>query len=528
MMCAPSEKTHGLVAPICYTPRKQSAPTVPSHNFHKIYPGAKIIFYELRRFRAKTAVWALAFFITSAAPAGAHAFGVRYDLPLPLWLYLAGAGAAVALSFAVMALFLRDRHADIEKFSIDLLTLPPLSWLGAGVLLDAIRVLSVAVFVLLLATGLFGNPDPFENIAPTFVWVIWWVGMAYVSALIGNVWDLINPWKIIYTWMTGIWGDPASAKSYPAWIGRWPAVLLFLIFAWLELMSENAEQPRILAILIIIYSAITWAGMRCFGRDVWLRHGEAFSVAFSLLARFAPLVGKEGQWHLRLPAVGLLSQRPVHISGVFFILILLTTVTFDGVLETPLWASILTWISESQALRPVLLALQEAGVDLILLIKTVALIILPGIFIAVYILASNAIARAGGNAVGTWDVAGYFVLSLVPIAIAYHLSHFLSFLLIAGQNIIPLASDPFGAGWDLIGTTNYAVDIGIVNAKLIWFVSVFAIVAGHVMAVYVAHVMAVRVFIKPARALRSQIPMLFLMVAYTMISLWILSQPIVS
>jgi hypothetical protein len=469
----------------------------------------------------------LAFFLTTPAPAWAHAFGIRYDLPLPLWLYLCGAGAAVALSFAVMALFLKDRGSGIEEFRFDLLTLPLLGWLGGPVVLNIVRLLSLAIFALLLAAGLLGHPDPFKNIAPTFVWVVWWVGMAFVSTLTGNLWDLLNPWKIMFTWVVKIRGEPTGGHPYPVWFGRWPAVLLFLIFAWMELISEQAEQPRMLATLIIVYSAITWAGMGYFGRDTWLQNGEVFAVVFSLLARFAASHGRAGQWQIRLPAVGLLCRRPVHISGVCFVLLLLTSVTFDGILETPLWAAILTWIAESQALRPALLALQGASVDLIGAIKTGALIILPALFIAVFLLASKAIAWAGGGAVGTREVAGYFVLSLVPIAIAYHLSHYLSYLLIAGQNIIPLLSDPFGMGWDLFGTTDYAVDIGIVNAKMIWYVAVTSIVIGHVLAVYIAHVMAVRVFEGRAQVLRSQIPMLILMVGYTMISLWILSQPII-
>jgi hypothetical protein len=231
---------------------------------------------------------------------------------------------------------------------------------------------------------------------------------------------------------------------------------------------------------------------------------------------------------LRLPSVGLLTNQPVHISGIFFVLLLLTSVTFDGILETPLWAAILTWISESRSLRPALLSLQDNGIELLNLIKTVALIILPAIFISAFMLTAQAIRWAEGRSLTILPVAGYFVLSLVPIAIAYHLSHYLSYLLIAGQNIIPMLSDPFGVGWNLFDTKGYAVDIGIVNAKMIWYIAVSAIVIGHVLAVYLAHVMAFRVFPSRARALRSQIPMLILMVAYTMVSLWILSQPIIS
>jgi len=441
---------------------------------------------------------------------------------------LTGAGAAVALSFVIMTLFLKGRGARVEEIRYDLLRLPGVGWLGSEPMLNTIRFISVSVFVLLLSAGLFGHADPFKNIAPVFVWVIWWVGMAFVSTLFGNLWDLLNPWKIVFTWLAKPGRVLGSPHPYPDRLGRWPALLFFLIFVWMELISEQGEQPRALALLILIYSAITWTGMAYYGRDVWLRHGEVFAVVFSLLARFAATHGEAGRWWLRLPSVGLLTGHPLPMSAVCFVLLLLTSVTFDGILETPLWAAILTWIAESQALRSTLLALQGAGADLIAVIKTFALLILPLLFVAVFLLTSRIIAWAGGGTISTRAVAGYFVLSLVPIAIAYHLSHYLSYLLIAGQNIIPLLSDPFGAGWNLFGTASYAVDIGVVNAKMIWYIAVTAIVAGHVLAVYVAHVMAQRVFPTARAALLSQLPMLLLMVAYTMISLWILSQPIIA
>jgi hypothetical protein len=134
-------------------------------------------------------------------------------------------------------------------------------------------------------------------------------------------------------------------------------------------------------------------------------------------------------------------------------------------------------------------------------------------------------ARMAGQSVA--PVAGWFVLSLVPIAIAYHLAHYFSLLAIAGQFIIPLVSDPFGYGWDLFGTTLYRIDIGIVDARFIWYFAATAIVIGHIIAVWLGHVIAFTAFADASVAGRSQYPMVVLMIGYTMLSLWIMAQPIV-
>jgi hypothetical protein len=124
-------------------------------------------------------------------------------------------------------------------------------------------------------------------------------------------------------------------------------------------------------------------------------------------------------------------------------------------------------------------------------------------------------------------MARSFVLTLVPIAVAYHIAHYLSFLALGLQAFIPLTSDPLGRGWDLFGGAAYVVDAGLIGPRLQWYVAATAVVIGHILAVYLAHVTALRLFRDRRKALFSQIPLLLLMVGYTMLSLWILSQPIV-
>jgi len=208
--------------------------------------------------------------------------------------------------------------------------------------------------------------------------------------------------------------------------------------------------------------------------------------------------------------------------------LMLSTVTFDGFKETPLWAGLLGWVALRQWLQPLLLGLHDLGFDYRAVLGTVALAVFPILFLAVYLGFAWLAKRASGSARPLAEIAGLFVFSLAPIAIAYHLAHYLSYLLLAGQLVVPLVSDPFGIGWNLFRTAGYGIDIGIVGAEFVWHFAVVAIVVGHVLAIGVAHFVALRLFGTAGAALRSQYPFLVLMVAYTMASLWILSQPIVA
>jgi hypothetical protein len=125
--------------------------------------------------------------ILGAAPAQAHAFGPRYDLPLPLELYVVGAGAAVALSFVIMAFAFRARPAHPGTPWTNLLEFRPTRVLLHPAVTAVLKFTSVGLFLLVLAAGIFGAQDTVKNIAPTFVWIIWWVGLAYVVALVGNI-----------------------------------------------------------------------------------------------------------------------------------------------------------------------------------------------------------------------------------------------------------------------------------------------------------------------------------------------------
>lgn len=498
-----------------------------------------------------------------AAPVMAHAFGDRYDLPIPLNFFLIGGAATVALSFIVIGLFVKRGSNVIGYPRFNLLGAGFLgAILGSKVFFVIVQLLAVAVFFLVLSAALFGTGKPLGNIAPTFVWIIWWVGMGYISAIAGNLWRLVNPWKILFEWVGALVGGDEHSRTcrggiglyrYPDNWGVWPAIILFLAFAWLENVYSGSVIPRQLGLIIGLYSLITWAGMVVYGKNAWLKHGELFSVLFGFFARFSPtevrvvdhrLCGncenecnlwgddcvdcyscfqraksKERQFNIRPFAVGLAPFETVSTSVAIFVVLALATVTFDGLQETPTWIVVQTAVIRS---------LPFLGSGALDMIDSLGILLIPALFLAVYLVFASGIRKLSEDEDTSSGVARAFVFSLVPIALAYNMAHFISLLLIQGQLIIPLLSDPFGFDWNLLGTADYRVNIGVINAKIAWIISVTAIVLGHIISVYVAHVVALRRIVDHRLAIRGQYPMLLLMVFYTATSLWIIAQPIVA
>ena len=483
----------------------------------------------------------------TASPAYAHAFGQRYDLPIPLSYFLMGAAAAVALSFLATSAFAQTTDRPLSYPRLNLLQAPILGALLSSQIAGAIvKTLSLAIFALIIIAGFAGTSNPIENISPTFVWIIWWVGMGYVAALLGNAWALINPWKIAFDWQRKLRGLAHAPENppfrYPESLGAWPATAALFIFAWMENVYVGAFQPFTLSVIIIAYSTFTWVGMTAFGKHEWLRRAEVFSVLFALFARFSPTeirVSKlqacpsrsaeppddcvdchecferapagSRQINLRPFAVGLARPRRVSMPMTVFVILALAGVSFDGFQDTQAWAS----------LRQSLLTFAPWDV-----VDTLGLIAAPLLFAALYLAFCWAVKRLSGDRADTLTVASAYVMSLVPIAIAYNLAHFISLLLIQGQIIIPLASDPFGFGWDIFGTADYRLNLYIISGKAVWFISLAAIVLGHVASVYLAHLTALRRAPIAPNPLMGQIPMLTLMILYTVSSLWIIAQPL--
>mgnify|MGYP000103041789 CR=1 FL=1 len=377
---------------------------------------------------------------------------------------------------------------------------------------------SVGLLVLVFLAGLIGEPSSAENIAPTFVLVIFWLGLVPVQVLLGDVWRILNPWLAVADAVAWLWRAAGQEWSpplrLPERLGVWPGALFLFCFAAYELVYTEPANPRALALAIALYSYAMWFGMAGFGRREWDERANGFTVYFGLFARITPFGQREGRLVRRTPFTGLAGGDAT--PGLLaFLAVMLGSVGFDSVSRLTFWQG---WSADLQ--RPYILD-DPGKADAIGMGLGLAGLVGCVLLVAVLFLAAARIAERTTDA--DRPLVPEFVQSLVPIALVYAIAHYVTLLLIQGQYGYQLASDPFGYGWDLFGTFDYAPNIQPFAPNTVWYIQVAVLVVGHVAGLAIAHDRAVAIL--PQRdALRSQYAMLALMVVYTVGGLWLLSQ----
>jgi hypothetical protein len=463
-----------------------------------------------------------------------HGFGTRYDLQGPLFLYLFAAAGVVVLSFVMVVLFAGDKLGE------DAVSYPRwrAAWLDGLANVAWPRIVGGTIGVLslvgVIVTGLFGSQNPFYNPAEYIVWVYFWAAIVILAGLVGNLWQPLNPWAAVYSLMARLRPLATESASHrKSRFGIWPAILTYFAFACLELTSGVANRPALLAWLTLGYTVFTLGGMLLFGAERWLGSVECFSVLFDIVSRFGPIETEPGpggriKVYLRVWGTGLLKGEQAGWDRVVFVILMLSTLAFDGILATPVYLR--WWLPD---VGPVFDLLGPFAVPAL---RTVGLLLLTAVFLAAFVLIMRFVMWFGWPDVGSpfsrWkgvdeaSALSAFALTLVPIALVYNAAHNYTYVVVQSQGLIPLLADPLQRGWHLLPTAGYKVSFVLAGAAVVWYVQIVLIVLGHVIAVYLSHLRAGQRFKNAAHVLLSQYPMLLLMVLYTMTSLWILAQPI--
>jgi hypothetical protein len=468
------------------------------------------------RRRRGAAVAATAGALAAAAlvppPALAHGLVGRTDLPIPSWLFGWAAAMVLVVSFVALGALWRQPRLQ-EAGGRPLLRIP--GWVD--VVCGAV---GVAIFAVVVYAGLAGTGDTEQNLAPVFVYVLFWVGLVVISALFGDVFRAFNPWRALGRaagWAVGRMRGQAARtrRPYPERLGCWPAVAGLIGFAWLELAYTDKADPRVVGWLALAYAAVQLAGMARYGVEAWSTRGDAFGVYFGLFARLAPLERRDGVLRLRTPLAG--APRFGAVPGAVALLcVAIGTTTFDGFSNGPVWSSL---NPDLQRFFGDLGAGASARIELAATLGLVGCVLAVGGF---YLLGIRGM-RTVGEGHDTRELAGRFAHTLIPIAFAYALAHYFSLLMVKGQAAGYLISDPLGDGSDIFGTANATVDNGVVSSNVIWYVQVGALIVGHVCGLMLAHDRALALYRGARQAARSQYWMLVVMVGFTSLGLWLLS-----
>lgn len=471
----------------------------------------------------------LALLVLLASPdvVAAHELGAdRFSVPIPLSALFLGAGATVALT----AIWLARGGRSVPSSHRPLASLPArvtrILFIGARALFSLLVLLAVV-------DGLTGRQVAAENVATLFVWPVWLKGIAIVAIVLGSPWLVISPWRGLHTLFERIEGGTIGLTSYPSRLGVWPAFLGFVLVVGIaENLTVVPRSPSETAGLVALYAGLMVAGGLVFGTG-WFRHADFFEVLyrqFGRVAVFQASAERGTSWTLsvRTPWQGCTAAatRPGIVA---FVVAMVYTVSFDGFTNTPEYQALHFTTQDTLAGSVPALA-SRPGILLYVLG-------LAG-FVVLFFVAMAFVEHSGSSGGGIIATARAFAPTVIPIAAAYEIAHNYLYVLL---NLPPLVDAlrhavdiPGFSIWSLLptlpsfGSLIPQAALGLIAIPAFWASQVVLIVLGHIVAVVAAHAVAVDRFGTVERARRAHLPLVVVMVAYTVLSLWIISRPVVS
>lgn len=417
----------------------------------------------------------------------AHGVGSVYESPLPVSLYLVGAAGTVLISFLLRAVA-TGRAADNPPKR---LTGPT----GTAVLASIGRTVMFISFLLLFVFAVV-QPEPGLSVTPLLLWVVIVVLSATVQTVVGGFWERVNPWATM--------GDLLGARreresrTPPVWLGP---LLLYALF-WFELVSGEGFDPLAVAIAVLAYTLFVLSFRETFG-DEW-ELADPFAILFGFAGRTAPLRATEGGIFYKGPLRDLDEDDPMPVPLFVALFVLLGSTTLDNVRETIEWTSFVSSVG--------LDAVPEKILDSFSLLLFVLPFLLP--FLAAVWLAQ----RWWHSRVNIWIDARRLGWSLIPIGVAYLLAHNMPLLISGLPQLISQIAAEFGL--DLFARY-------VPSPQLVWFLEIALIVGGHVVGVLAAHRIALRLAPSHGAAVRSHTALTLLMCAFTIVTLYLLSLPLV-
>lgn len=442
-------------------------------------------------------------------------------------------------------------------------------WLLAG-----LRVFSVAVFLLVIAAGLFGTPLPERNLATVLTWTFWWTGVVLAVLLLGSAWCAVCPWDALAAWLVRrrLWqrGAPHTSLSlpFPAWARNlWPALAMFVGLTWLELGVGVTTSPYATAVLGLLMVLLATASLALFERKGFCRYvcpigrtlGSYSTVVPVALRPVDPdvcarcttlecyhgnaqvepcpthlVIGRTRQnqhctscgactqscphdnisWHTRPLADEAMHHTRAHGDGAWFVLGLVALTSFHGITMLPYWEG---WMVQTGRL------LGDSGQLLRSFSLGMALsLALPVALFATVIWLTR---RLGAVDLPYRRLFNHLALATLPLAFAYHLAHNLSHLLRESRGALTVFANPFGNATQPLSLAERHVRmLPLIPAPWLYGLQIVLLVLGLWLAIRVLRQRAARLGLAGGMV---RLPLLAFLLGVSALNLWLLCQPMV-
>jgi polyferredoxin len=451
----------------------------------------------------------------------------------------------------------------------------------------AVQLPVVIGFVAVIVIGLIGNQQPGRNIAPVLTWNIWWIGLIFLVMFAGNLWCFMCPWTAIPDWiMRGSLKAVRKVRSfglhYPRFrLWMWPAIVLFAFATWLEIAYDAANRPWLTSMLGIGMVGLAWLCLVLFDRKAMCRYvcfvgrvsGQYSTMGMLELRRRDNEVcrscttsdcfhGREGAGYpcptheymgamndnqyctlctecvkscphdnialnVRSSGADLLYAHRAKLDEAYMAILVFIVSAFHGAAMIPLWKTwegdLRGWLVDHDLLGSATMFAGTNGGVLVFTIMMLACIVGPGLLYWLLCLAMRL--ASGRREVGTRKLFVRFAYTLLPIALFYHLAHNATHVFWEWSKLRRLISDPLGWGHDWFGTARAPLS-ALWSPESIWYLQVALVVIGHAYGIFVAQREALRVYQGDRKAsFRLHLVMIVGMIAMSMLSLWLLAQP---
>jgi hypothetical protein len=329
-----------------------------------------------------------------------------------------------------------------------------------------------------------------------FFWIYFIVGLNLLNFIFGNFWEAVNPWKFLTEKLLKM-----KKGSYPT-PKVIPIILVFSLY-WFELVSGVSYIPKYVGYFILGYTIINILAYRLFSD--WFTNGELFSVIYRYISFFSVSkidANSNEEGYFKFPYFSFL-----------FICILLAGISYDSIKETLIWFSFTEYLGLEFDSK---------------LTQTFGLFLTIIPFASLYLISIAGIKYLLKLPISLRELIKSYLPSLSPIVLGYFLAHNFSVFIVSIPIFLPTLLDPFGFGWNLFGVNAFRFAPLILGAKFIWYIEIFFIVGGHICAVLLSHFISKRIIANEGTAFKADLFILPLMIAYTVITLWLISLPLVS